>query len=217
MRAATTLTTLLLSLPLATTAIAAPTPVEDDDEPGAPAPIVLPAPVLGPPRPAFELAPAIPSDAKSPTTALALSLTGYLVPTVAGVTMLFLGRRDDVRMAGMVMGGIGATFGPSLGHFYAGNVGRGILTSLGRGGAITGSVFLCLFGVFSEGRDNEGLIAGGAILAAGAFALTLWDLIDAPAAARRANARRGLVAVSPIVGRDQAGATLGGLAVSGRF
>jgi hypothetical protein len=213
--------TVFLSLTLATTAIASPVPAEtDDDEPGAPAPIVLPAPTLGSPRPAFELAPAIPSDAKSPATALGLSLAGYLVPMTVGAALLFTGRNESAMVGGLVTLGLGASVGPSLGQFYVGNVGRGLLMSTARGALATGSYFMILVGAlhgFEGGRPSEGLIAGGAILAAGAFALALWDIIDAPYAARRANARRGLLAIAPIVGRDQAGGTLGGLAVSGRF
>jgi hypothetical protein len=210
------LTACLVTLAFAGNAAAEPTPVPlDDEEPGAPAPILLPSPSLAP-RAAIDLGVAKAPDAKSPGVALGLSLGGYLVPTAVGLTMLFAGRTDELRMAGMVVGALGASLGPSLGHFYTGNVGRGVLTSLGRGGLITGSVFMCIAGAFSYGDKAGGLIAGGAVLAAGAFALTLWDLIDAPFAARRANAQRGF-AFAPILNRDQSGAMQAGLAVGGRF
>jgi hypothetical protein len=211
---------------------------EAPEEPGVPAPpvslgvqprLVVPsplarcapralAPCAGPcvavlePCPA-DVAPRANPRLKSPGAALGLSLGLYLGPLTLGSALFFGGMRSDGAMiAGLTFGAFGAIVGPSIGQFYAGNVARGIGTLLARGFLVPLSTYLIVGGFFNQSQAGLG---AGIALAGGAFALALWDIIDAPLAVRRANA--AALAVTPIVARDRAGAALCGVAVGGRF
>jgi hypothetical protein len=99
-----------------------------------------------------------------------------------------------MQAAGFTMVGLGLIVGPSVGHLYAGDtlwglagMGLRLLTIGGSAGLMTAGGMIA-----SEGRDNRG--SGAAVMALGTAAacvglgLVIWDLLDAPEAARRANA-----------------------------
>jgi hypothetical protein len=121
----------------------------------------------------------------------------------------------------------GLLVGPSLGHFYAGEWGRGLFTA----GARTAGIGLILLGAFAgwgecergasyddpchaEGAEEaeDGRVVMG--IGAGVFvAATVYDVVDAPFAARRFNER---FTVAPTLVSGAAG-DAPGLAISGRF
>ena len=130
---------------------------------------------------------------------------------------------------GMAAGGIAAgnaglfivgeavsAFGPSAGHFYAGESAHGLGMSVIRGVAL-GAADVIVVLAFEEDWDEgtgEGLFFGSLAVAAG---LGLYDWIDAPGAARRANERNGFdLGFAPMApGRD--GRPALGLALVGKF
>jgi hypothetical protein len=128
---------------------------------------------------------------KNPGTATALALGGTLV----GWVMILSAREgnEGLALAGLAV----ATIGPSAGHFYAGETGHALGTSLLRTAAV-GAFFAGLVSLFEESecdfedvcKDDSGkaaaLLWGGLI----SFSvLTAYDLMDAGAAARRTNNR----------------------------
>ena len=68
---------------------------------------------------------------KSPSTAFQLSLFSTLVPMGAGALALASSSGESEAGAFVFLGGL--VVGPSVGHFYAGQAGRGIGTTLLRG------------------------------------------------------------------------------------
>jgi hypothetical protein len=83
-----------------------------------------------------------PAAAKSPSTAFQLSFFSTVVPMGAGA--LALASSDNEAGALVFLGGL--VVGPSVGHFYAGQVGRGIGTTLLRGAGTAigvGSIIPC--------------------------------------------------------------------------
>lgn len=75
-----------------------------------------------------------PKHQKSSGTAFLLSLGATIVPAVAGLKIMQEGEKGDT--AGLLLIISGATLGPSLGHFYAKQRSRGLITALIRGGLV---------------------------------------------------------------------------------
>lgn len=155
-------------------------------------PLMLAGPVRAQPQsPAVASSGAVP-DEKSPATALQLSLLG----TGAGFGMMVAGARWD--SSGLSLAGFAVTLiGPSAGHFYAGEAGRGLAHTGLRAGAVGAILAGATWGFFDcfdlYGEDTcefspgaTALIVGGVVLGAGS---TIYSLYDAPRAARRHNAR----------------------------
>jgi hypothetical protein len=137
---------------------------------------------------------------KSRAMAFALALGS----TAVGLAMFRTGfaLRNGALARGLTLSGaLGATLGPSAGHFYCaypGSIIRGVLMSAGRAGAL--SLVMSLAGVSQDeflqkkdSRPEERIGMGAAaVILYGMLAyagLTTWDVIDASFAARRANAR----------------------------
>ncbi len=153
---------------------------------------------------------------KSPGVARALNLGagigGLLIGTVTAVAVANLFGDDDrdtsavALSAGMLVAGVG----PSVGHFYAGEYGHGLIVSGVRVAAGTTAMMLAVY-------DARGAAATAGFLGCigVALALDVYDLVDAPDAARRANAK-ARAATGPTVGlvpmplRAGAGAALVG-------
>jgi hypothetical protein len=127
--------------------------------------------------------------AKSPGRALALSAAGTLLPIAAGAVVLATRPRGDpvsggtadetYDVAGGILIGVGLGLGPSLGHFYAHEMGWFVPRVL-VGGAL---------GLAAAGSDLED---GLGLAVVGLTAVTIMaarDVATAPAAARRHNAR----------------------------
>jgi hypothetical protein len=131
--------------------------------------------------------------------------------TAAGGLLLVLATEssdDRVVVASTLLGGGLLVVGPSTGHLYAGDSGEAVGMSLLRGGAV-GLFYVGFTRVFEDcdGEvcdDDKGMLMmlGGVGLWSAA---AIFDMIDAPRAAARANAR---IAVTP---------TGNGIALSGTF
>lgn len=149
--------------------------------------------------------------AKSPGRALALSATGTLLPVAAGAVVLATRPRGDpvsgatadetYDVVGGILIGVGLGLGPSLGHFYAHEMGWFVPRVL-VGGAL---------GVAAAGSDLED---GLGLALVGLTAVTIMaarDIATAPAAARRHNARMlGLaLGLDPARGEGRLGLRLG--------
>ena len=159
---------------------------------------------------------AMPED-KNPTTALSLSVLG----TAAGLGIMVAGAETD--SGGLALLGLATTLvGPSMGHFYAGEHGRGLAQTGVRAagtGVTVGAAFWLLLECFPfPGTECEGgtgpaiAMASGLAVVAGS---ALYSIYDAPRAARRHNARarRLVLAPAPVVGPDHSsgfGLYLGG-------
>ena len=167
-----------------------------------------------------------PGTVRSPAVALLLPLTLTLVPVVAGVG-LFAADSEQARTVGFVVMNTGILLGPSLGHFYAGEIKHGLVTLGIRGALVSGS--LALYAAarnsapgrqdYSYDDDSAGILGLLAFtLAIGAFGVGIYDFIDAPRAANRTNARVLItsVAVAPMIIRRDRESQLG-LLVSARF
>jgi hypothetical protein len=130
------------------------------------------------------------STAKSPRRALALSAAGTLLPIAAGIVVLATRPRGDpvsgepadetYDVVGGILIGVGLGLGPSLGHFYAHDMGWFVPRVL-VGGAL---------GLAAAGSD---LGNGVGLALLGLTAVTVMaarDISTAPAAAQRYNTRR---------------------------
>jgi len=163
---------------------------------------------------------------RSPGTAMHLSMWSTLLPALAGSFMLGLGiaRSNDTAL---VIGGfaslaLAVSFGPSVGYTYAGESLRG----WGTGAVRLIGIGLGTLELFSGLRtsshtsqdDPRGPQSLGFFLITVATVSAIHDVIAAPAAAQRTNARNGLtnlsLAPTAIPGR---GAASPGMSLMGRF
>jgi hypothetical protein len=170
-------------------------------------------------------APATGASYRSPGSAGMLAW-GFSVGSLAlGGMFASEGRAEGV-IAGYVAASLGLGIGASAGHFYAGEVGRGLLTAalrlvgFGFGGLMLISAWAGRASEYPRMSAGEAQTEAGMGLAliASSLGLAIYDMVDAPRAARRTNARYGLTNVSlapllttrgPVPGR--------GAAVQARF
>ncbi|MCE9579515.1 MAG: hypothetical protein K8W52_40715 [Deltaproteobacteria bacterium] len=111
--------------------------------------------------------------------------------------------------------------GPGTGHVYAGAYGHAIASSAIRLGGVglLGVGYVASHNLSKCACDEKDPTAGRALMATGAIALlgaTIWDLVDAPRAVRRANARARDLAITPTIVPAPHGA-LPGVAITGTF
>ena len=153
-----------------------------------------------------------PAD-KEPSTATGIAIgswLGSLAVVAVGVAVVESndGIDDDTAGYGVLVAGLGlAVVSPSSGHIYAGEHRHAAVTS----GLRAGGLLLAGYGYrqfWAEG-DGSAAIGIGAVVVVTA---TIYDLVDAPRAARRANRR---AAVVPVVAAKD-GATPG-LSLVGAF
>jgi hypothetical protein len=159
---------------------------------------------------------------RSPGLAVALSLGSTALLTGVGLGMM-LSDEMGVPAAGGVLIGVGFVFGPSVGHVYTGNWGKGLLFSLGR---------IAAAGVAAAGAavgldwHHSSAVGGMTLMALGAasfVALTVWETVDVrnSAIAFNEEAKKTKLALSPMIlppenpGKDASPGF--GLALSGRF
>ena len=154
-------------------------------------------------------------DRVSPGVALTLSLLG----TAVGYGALIGGLDNSQNL--MLVGYAGIVAGPSIGHFYTGEYGRGLLTT-----GVRGLGFLAMgLGASLTLRDcwdDEPCANNGpAIFWAGALTTigtTIYSIVDSRRSARRVNERnRRKLALTPapVVGPDR---SMGmGMTLSGSF
>jgi hypothetical protein len=165
-----------------------------------------------------------PSGYKDPSTALHLSLWSTLVPILAATAVLVPSLSSDIgpalTVAGIATLAAGLSFGPSLGHAYAGAP----LRAWG-GGALRLLAIAAGVSAYIEARRGThelGPDPGGegfaAFLISAAIVSGVYDISAAPGAARRANDRNSLssVAVAPTALRSSNGVTPA-LSLLGRF
>ncbi|PIE17610.1 MAG: hypothetical protein CSA65_08265 [Proteobacteria bacterium] len=165
---------------------------------------------------------------RSVTTAMGLSLGTTLGGVTTGLVLLFTSNGSGGRiLGGLTTLFLGLTVGPSLGHFYAGEITRGVVMSLARGGASAASfLFFVLYGLSGafEGDGNAGFGFASLGFAITTIVLAVIDLVDAPGAVRRRLARRraqarGLssLSVTPLVARSHQRGDVYGLTAAMRF
>ena len=158
---------------------------------------------------------------RSPSTAALLSVSATLAPVVIGMALWSSGREGP----GIITIGAGLALGPSAGHVYAGEplhaAGMIVLRSTA---AVLGPVLLLVSSIRSSDcqgsqcdTDKPGIaLAVGLLIALPVLAV--YDLIDAPRAAARANARHGASNVGLVPTVSVGGpAPNHGLALAGRF
>lgn len=131
---------------------------------------------------------------KSVAVAYSWSILGAVVPVMIGTQMSGSGGTA----AGLVLGGL--LLGPSLGQFYAGSLGGGMLgVGIRTGGAFMGTLGLayllsdmfCMEAVENDCGDKEGI--GGALLIVGVLTYlggAVYSLMDAEREVERYNARQ---------------------------
>jgi hypothetical protein len=218
-----------VALATLTSVAAAPpgmTPVQDDEVPGNRG-ATIPAPPAGyyvyGPMAQPMAAPVIEGSMKSEGTATMLSLG----TTAAGFALLAAaGKQDDGGGMG-TLGVLALMIGPSAGHIYAGETGHAVGMSLVRGGAAV--VFIagvlkatmvygasdCIDWCDSTNNRDDGAtmmwVGGLSFVAA-----TVYDIVDAPRAARRRNNKTRQWQVNPMmVGTSNAKTP--GMGFAGRF
>jgi hypothetical protein len=156
-----------------------------------------------------------------PGTALSLSLAGS---AIGWGTLLVAGLTESEALG--VIGTTAVVLGPSAGQVYADSFGYGALQAgvrLGGAGLVGGGMWLlgpCIVDEIFSGGEPEGDYCGWAnvLLVAGtgvAVAGTVWSVIDAPLAAKRANRRLELNVLPTRVGDSTTGGY--GVVVMGRF
>lgn len=122
---------------------------------------------------------------KSEGQAVAMSLAVTVAPIVlAGVVSS--GGTEEVGLC-LALGGLIA--GPSMGHFYAKQTGRG-LTGIGiRTAIVVGGAFLISSATEELDPDSRGFSAGVGIIAVGAVTLVhgMYDIFTAPSSVRKYN------------------------------
>jgi len=176
--------------------------------------------VAGPSAPAVSTAGAA-VERRSPELATA----GALLTTAAGWGLLFHGAFGGGGGAEVLAGLPMILVGPSVGHFYAGEVKHGLVTSGLRTGAFVvgglGAIVFLAAHSFpgavlveqDQGRDAGALavVAGGLVVVGG---ISLYDLWDAHHAVERHNERavqaRARFVVAPLVSGRELGLVLGG-------
>jgi hypothetical protein len=162
---------------------------------------------------------------KSPSTAFRLSALSTVVPVLVGATMLGFAHDDTVAVGGLVTLGLGLSFGPTIGYAYAGENLRGWglgllrLVGIGVGSAVIFSALIsssCDECSHSSSEDDAMVL--GVVLIGAALVSAVYDVVTAPNAARRANARHGLTNLSLVpVAIPGRASTSPGLSLIGRF
>ena len=131
----------------------------------------------------------------SPDTALHLALWTTIGGVAAGTAFAASGAGE-----GVLLGAVALIVAPSLGHFYAGETGHGVWMSVGRGalaflavGSLAVGAFQCFdlgLGERSEPCEPSSVpFVLAAVFATGAVGMAVYDIVDAPDAARRTQER----------------------------
>ncbi|HLL25677.1 MAG TPA: hypothetical protein VK427_26250 [Kofleriaceae bacterium] len=157
--------------------------------------------------------PEVSAPAKSPRAALAIASGSTLAGLAISVAVTpIVAGAPEAPLAATGYGGLAvAVAAPSMGHVYAGEYGRAVVTTGLRAcgvAAIIGGAEMISFD-----DDNTNFAMGGTLMALGAgtiLATTVYDIYDAPRAAKRTSARP--ITVAPV-----AAAGTAGLFVAGQF
>lgn len=163
---------------------------------------------------------------RSPGTARALALGMTLGAVGLGALSFASVRSDEAFLAAFVITGIGLGIAPSAGHFYASERRRGLVTAGLRLGLLTVASIVIIDAWASRAVEYPRMSAGdaqvqlalGLTFVAASVGVAIYDIVDAPRAARRQNARHGLpeIALAPWLASHGA-VTSQGVAAQGRF
>jgi len=169
---------------------------------GAEPPTVAQAPRYGPPRygpprygPPQYGPPTGDEGSSSPAIAGWASNLSTFLPMAGGFLIMGASperQNGDYIATGITMVSLAAVLGPSIGHFYAGEIGHGFGFAGLRLLCFGSSVGLSMLGVFAAFGDSDATAAAPLLALAGVsgsvgLGLMLYDLIDAADAARRSN------------------------------
>jgi hypothetical protein len=133
---------------------------------------------------------------KSPSKALSLSLVSTGVPLIIGLGLAVADAPApaDTYSAILILGGV--VVGPSVGHFYAGNTGHGVLTIGLRSVGLAGGTLGLYLWAIAEVENVESVGALGIIIFVPSAALMLgsavYDIATASGAARKYNEKKRL-------------------------
>jgi hypothetical protein len=175
-----------------------------------------------PPAPGDPIAPTPGAIRREPAIALGLSLG----VTAAGLALMAAAPPADESDLGdgMALAGLLAILiGPTTGHLYADrivNTGLGIRAASASVGFVAfGGLAMCAFGDEDDDGDHCGwwalAAAGSSLVYAGG---TVYEIVDAPRAARAYNRRHGLdLTLAPTAVRAGDGSEAPGLVVAGAF
>ena len=122
---------------------------------------------------------------KSEGRALAISLVATATPVVLGGTLLS-GNNEEAGLT-LALGGLIA--GPSFGHFYAGQTGRGLKGIGIRAAIVIGGAYLVSSSTEELHPDCKGFSAGVGIIAVSAVTLLygIYDTFTTPSSVRKYN------------------------------
>ncbi len=153
---------------------------------------------------------------KSPGKALGLSLGFTLGPLIPGL-LLFLWSRK-ISAAGIIFLSAGIVFGPSVGHYYVGDINHGVVTTLERLLCLGGSAGLVVMSFVGGNPLVQACVVFSVALGITALGITIADIVLAPRAARRVNEEAGVtLSFAPMVAPTPAGKPVYGLSLLGRF
>lgn len=163
---------------------------------------------------------------RSPGTAKRLALWSTVVPALAGSFLLGLGvARDNdstLVVAGFTGLAVAFSLGPCVGYAYADEPlrgwGVGALRLLGIGMGSWELLSVLRMNSHTSHEDPRGLQSLGLFLISAAMVAAIHDIIAAPEAARRTNARNGLtdLSLAPVAIPGQASPSPG-VSLMGRF
>jgi len=165
---------------------------------------------------------------RSPRVALELAIVTPSSLLAAGAVLMLTSERrgDNMWWGGLALATLGFTVGPGAGHIYTGSYGHAAGMSALR--LLAAGVGVTLLATLVKGDCEDGPPGScdtswaGLFFAVGVLAVIpatgLYDIIDAPRSARRANAQHGLTQLSlvPLIAPNGPFAQRG-LALSGRF
>jgi hypothetical protein len=166
----------------------------------------------------------LPPTEKSPRTAVGVALLGTVVPLLAGAGIASTGDGSNQKF-GLAAMAAGIVFGPSTGNVYTGEYERAAGLAVARGIGLAAGSYLLLSSTIrsSDCQGSEcdtslpGQLAAWALLVS-VPVLAGYEIFDAPASARRANARSGVVDLGLLPTVATSGPAPGrGLTLAGRF
>lgn len=159
---------------------------------------------------------------RSPAVAVWSSILTTVGLSAVGLVTAFPADQEEI---GLVVTGLGASFGPAVGSFYARSVATGIGVSLLRGLLYGLGVGLIYAGKDGEIDPKDGTNDGGLLVSLGVTSLVgvlVFAALEVYLTAkdiRRANtcASRYTLTLAPLIGPSPGGTSHVGLALGGRF
>lgn len=124
-------------------------------------------------------------ELKRESQALAISLAATVTPILLGGAL----SSGDTEEFGLTIGLAGLVLGPSTGHFYAGQTGRG-LTGIGiRAAIVVGGAYLVSSATEEQDPFSRGFGVAVGIMAVSAVALVhgIYDIFTTPSSVRKYN------------------------------